>query len=316
MTREKTQTYHSDKVEIIDANHVYYPDIDKTVYYDAAHLAGMNMIARAVRHDRDNVFVGSGDPGCGKSVFMMQCCKFYDPTFSNKDIFFSGEELIKAITSPLTPKYKAFLYDEAREGLNARNSMSKINKILTDCFAEIRQKNLFIGIVLPDFFDLDANIAHRRSRYLYHIYEEPNPSAKEGEDPFRRGFVRFFNKPDKTKLYILGKKFHDMYAIHPSMPPFLFYNQYVVDEEEYRKAKINALRTNRRIEEFEGEKDGVKKYRQKILGRMIREFPGRIQVFWAHVFDVDQKTISNDIREMKAENEFPEEPGNLSLMPK
>lgn len=315
MTREKTQTYHSDKVEILDDNHVYFPDIDKTVYYDAAHLAGMQMMKRAVRHDRDCVFVGSGDPGSGKSVFMMQICKFYDPTFSNEDIFFSGEELIKKITDPLTPKYKSFLYDEAREGLNARNSMSRINKILTDCFAEIRQKNLFIGIVLPDFFDLDANVAHRRSRYLYHIYEAPNPNAKDGEDPFKRGFVRFFNKPDKTKLFILGKKFHDMYATMPSMAPFIFMNQYVVDENKYRDAKIGALRSNRRIEEFDEDKGGVKKYRHHVLKHLIQEFPGRTQAFWALILDVEQRTISEDIKALKASGEYPSTPGNLDLIP-
>lgn len=315
MTREKKDGFHDEEVVVRDANHVYFPDIDKTIYYDAAHMAGVNMMKKAVRHDRDCIFVGSGDPGSGKSVFMMQVCKLYDPSFNVDSIFFNGEELLKKLTDPATPKYSAFLYDEAREGLNARNSMSRINKILTDAFAEIRQKNLFIGIVLPDFFDLDANIAHRRSRFLYHIYEQPNPSAKDGEDPFQRGYVRFFNKPDKTKLFILGKKFHDMYATQPSMKPFLFLNQYVVDEEEYRRRKLNALRTNRRLEEFIESNSERKEYVKKVFLRLLQEFPGRPQTFWGRILHVEQKTISRYLIEMKKEGVLPTPPGNFELTP-
>jgi len=301
MTRQKKQTFHSDKVTILDANHVYYPDIDRTVWYDAAHLQAMNIYKRAVRHDRDHVACVVGDPGSGKSVFAQQMAKFYDSAFDESRIYFEGEALVKALVDPKTPKYRAFVYDEAREGLSARNSMSRINKIITDCLAEIRQKNLFLIVVLPDFWDLDSNVANKRSRCLYHVYEVPNPEAKEDEDPFQRGYVRFFNRRDKGFLFVKGKKFHDIYAQEPSMPPFVFYNQYVVDEKKYRELKANALRTNRKLEESNSGDEKIELRRLAL--RRIRSVLEDKNVSLSmeelgHIFGVDKSTISRDLKVM------------------
>jgi ABC-type dipeptide/oligopeptide/nickel transport system ATPase subunit len=310
VTRVKTQDFHSDKVEIIDDNHVYYPDIDRTIYYDAAHLANMNIYRRGVHHDRDHVACVVGDPGSGKSVFAHQMAKFFDPGFDETQIYFRGEDLIRKLVDPQTPKYTAYVYDEAREGLSARNSMSRINKIITDCLAEIRQKNLFIIVVLPDFWDLDSNVANKRSRCLYHVYEVPNPDAGENEDPFQRGYVRYFNRRDKNFLYIKGRKFHDIQAHTPSLHPFTFLNQYVVDENRYRAAKAAALRTNRNLEDS-GESKAS--WRRSVLPKLIKEFPGRSNVFWGGVFDVDDSTISRDIKVIY-EGQEPPAPGGLPLV--
>lgn len=279
---------------IIGDGYVYYPDLDKNIYYDNYLLENLKIIKRAVHHDRDAVIVVAGDPGSGKSVFAMQLAKFLDPSFNIDNIYFEGEKLIRKLVSPDTKPRQAFIYDEAREGLSARSSMSKQNKTITDCFAEIRQKNLFIIVVLPDFWDLDSNVANKRSRYLFHVYEKPNPEATEGEDPFQRGYVRFFNRKDKYKLYILGKKFHDIWAIEPSVHPFVFKNQYVVDEARYRELKYQALRTNRKLEEDAGERRST--WRRNALANIEKEavLQGVQQLVWSRVFGVAHQVISED----------------------
>lgn len=252
MTRVKTQDFHSNQVEVnIEENYVYYPDIDRKIYADKALYTALSIYKRGVKHDRDCLGVVVGKPGSGKSVLAQQIAKFLDPGFDLHRVYFEGEKLIRALVDPTTPKYSAFVYDEAREGLNARSSMSRTNKIITDCLAEIRQKNLYIIVVLPDFWDLDANVAKKRSRFLINVKEVPNPNATENEDPFERGYFEFWNEKAKNRLYILGKKnFHE---IDTYSPVFVgrFYNQYVTNEEKYREMKNLALRTNRRLDEYD-----------------------------------------------------------------
>ena len=98
--------------------------------------------------------------------------------------------------------------------------------------AECRQKNLFIFVVMPTFFDLDKYVALWRSRALIHVYTG---------SPFQRGFFCFFDVDKKKGLYVKGKKF---YNYHMEKANFYgrFANQYVVDQEEYRQKKRDALK--------------------------------------------------------------------------
>ena len=123
------------------------------------------------------------------------------------------------------------LYDEAFTGLNARAAMSIINRTLVKMLAEIRQKRLFVCIVMPTFFDLDRYVALWRSRALIHVYIGKN---------FQRGFFMFFNMERKKNLYVLGKKYYS-YHKPPCNFKGRFYNTYVIDEQEYRKRKKDSL---------------------------------------------------------------------------
>ena len=99
--------------------------------------------------------------------------------------------------------------------------------------AQIRQKNLFILILIPSFFDLDRNIALWRSRALIHTYFGPN---------FQRGRFAFYNIDRKIDLYVKGKQ---KYA-YITRPNFIgkFTNYYTVDEKAYGNKKFKALDTN------------------------------------------------------------------------
>ena len=110
--------------------------------------------------------------------------------------------------------------------------------------AEIRQKNLFVYVVMPTFFDLDKYAALWRSRALINVYTV-------GE--FKRGQFKFFNKDRKKDLYILGKKFYS-YGKPPANFHGSFTNHYTVDEELYRQKKKKSLIAR----EEKREKDVVK----------------------------------------------------------
>ena len=181
--------------------------------------------------DWDMVFLVDGYEGSGKSVLAMQVAYYCDPSLVAERICFTSQDFQEAIKK--ADKYQAIVYDEAYTGLSSRGTMSKVNKSIVEMLAEIRQKNLFVVIVMPTFFDLDKYVALWRSRVLLHVYTGAN---------FQRGFFSFYNADNKKALYVQGKKFYNYHAWKPNFRA-KFGNYYPIDEAEYREKKRTALGT-------------------------------------------------------------------------
>jgi hypothetical protein len=154
---------------------------------------------------------------------------YVDPTFNIDRVVFTPKAFRDAIIN--SKPYQAVVYDEAYTGLSSRATMSLINRTLISMLAEIRQKNLFIFVVMPTFFDLDKYVAIWRSRGLIHVYTDKG---------YGRGYFSYYNKDKKKNLYILGKKFYDYRKPKPNFRG-RFTNYYVVDEAEYRAKKLKSL---------------------------------------------------------------------------
>ncbi len=165
----------------------------------------------------------------GKSVLGLQIAKYIDPTFCLARTCFTAEEFAKVVKN--AEKFQAIVFDEAVVGLASRGAMSKTNRVLVSMIAQIRQKNLFVIIIIPSFFDLDKNIALHRSRALIHV------SFKEN---FTRGSFWLYDSFKKTNLHVFGKK---TYSYGCTRPSFVggFNGAYVLDEVEYRKKKLHSL---------------------------------------------------------------------------
>jgi hypothetical protein len=208
-----------------------------TGYMDGYLKENMDKAKKIIKKDWDMVFIVDGYEGSGKSVLAQQVAKHVDPSFNIDRICFSPEEFVKAINS--ADRYQAVIYDEAYEGLSSRSAMSQVNRSLVAVLAEIRQKNLFVFIVLPCFFELDKYAAVWRSRALIHVYIGDN---------FERGKFGFYNQERKKQLYVLGKKFYSYYK-----PPCNFFGSftkgYTVDEDAYRKKKVDALKVREQSKE-------------------------------------------------------------------
>lgn len=198
-------------------------------YMDGFLRENLNVAKDVIRQDWDMTFVVDGAEGSGKSVFAMQMAYFCDPTITLDRVVFTPRELMKAVRE--ATKYQAIIYDEAYTGLSARAAMSLINRTLVKMFAEMRQKNLFVFVVMPCFFDLDKYLALWRSRALIHVY-----TGKK----FERGMFRFYNVDRKKTLYVAGKKF---YSYHVPKPNFFgrFTNHYPLNQKEYRQKKLDSL---------------------------------------------------------------------------
>jgi hypothetical protein len=172
-----------------------YAGTPQEFYCDGILYENMQTAIRIVKKDWDMMFLFDGNEGVGKSTCAQQMALLVDPTFNISRICFTPIELNRSIKA--ATRYQAVVYDEAYTGLSSRDTMSVINKTLVKMFAEIRQKNLFIFVVMPTFFDLDKYMALWRSRALIHCY-----TAKD----FERGYFGFYNIDRKKDLYILGKR--------------------------------------------------------------------------------------------------------------
>lgn len=208
------------------------PDLKPGMWFgdmDGYLEKNLSAAKKVISKDWDMVFVVDGYEGCGKSVLTQQVAKFCDPTINIDRIVFTPEEFKAAINK--ANKYEAIIFDEAYGGMSSRSAMSEVNKSLMSMLAEIRQKNLFVFLVLPCFFELDKYAAIWRSRALIHVY-----TGKE----FQRGLFSFYGNDRKKALYMYGKKF---YSYNHTKPNFhgKFPKGYVVNEEEYRKKKLQAL---------------------------------------------------------------------------
>jgi len=180
--------------------------------------------------DKDRVIVIDGNEGGGKSTLAIQIGKYVDPTLTLDRICFSPDEFRTAIFR--AGKKQCVIYDEAFTGLSSRSALSRINRMLVSLMMQMRQKNLFVIVVLPTIYMLDKYVAIFRTRFLIHIYENKGI----------RGYFLVFNKRNKKLLFKDGKK-DFTYPIRTNFRG-RFYGVFALgkqEEDEYREKKANAL---------------------------------------------------------------------------
>lgn len=251
-------------------------------YMDGYLKSNLDIAKEVIQKDWDMIFCYDGYEGSGKSVKAMQDAYYCDQTLTNERIAFTPFQFKKGIMS--ASKYQSVVYDEAYTGLSSRATMSLINRTLVSMLAEIRQKNLFIFVAMPCFFDLDKYVALWRSRALIHVYTMGK---------MERGYFSFFNIERKKDLYIFGKKFYQYTKVQPNFRG-RFTNHYTVDENIYRENKRKSLIAREKAQEeseikrqiFEqtfanvfSMKELTHEQRAKILGLPITNYWYRLQQY-------------------------------------
>jgi len=175
-------------------------------------------------------FLIDGVEGSGKSTLGMQIAKYLSPNFSVEHVCYTPEDFLEKIKRHnFLQKGDCILLDEGFT-VNSRASMSQMNREFLGVLSECRQKNLFLIIILPSFFDLDKNLALWRSRGLFHVYHES----------MERGFFNYYSYEKKKYLYVTGKKFYDYKKAKKDFAG-RFTKYMPINEEEYRKVKLHAF---------------------------------------------------------------------------
>lgn len=188
------------------------------------------------KKDKDSFIAVDGNEGSGKSTLALQAAKYVDPTFNLSRVVFDADTFREAILK--AKKGQAVVFDEAFTGLSSRASLSGVNRTLVSLMMQIRQKNLFVIMVLPTFFLLDKYVALFRSRALIHVYECKG----------KRGYFKVFNQKKKKLLYLLGKATYSYSGAKWKISTRFkgrFYGVFALGDKEmdkrYRKKKLKAL---------------------------------------------------------------------------
>lgn len=200
-----------------------------------------------MKNDKDNVFIVDGGEGTGKSKFA-DILGAHAGLHMNSDynigcVCLSPEEFRTRIQD--CPKRSVVIYDEAHRGMGSRRALSEINNILVDLMMEMRQKNLFVLIVMPTFFMLDKYAALFRTKGLFHVYEKDR----------KRGFWCFFNEKNKLRLFVVGKKLLNYNVMKRPHYRGRFYNQWSINEADYRAKKLKVFKDKPRITRSEAFKE-------------------------------------------------------------
>jgi len=220
----------------------------------------IDLWVKNVSNDWDFVVIisGQGTVRVGKSVLAQQIAAYWTyaiwkayglevPFTTEDNIVFHGSELIrKGNKLGKKHKYGCLIFDEAGADLEGVKAMQKSTQNVKDFFRECGQYNMLNILCLPEFFDLPKGIATNRSNALIDCYV-----TVDDDDMWTRGQFNFFSAPAKKRLYKWGKKEGDYKASSPD-----FYgdwdNVYVLDAEEYKAMKVEALKTREvmsRVEE-------------------------------------------------------------------
>lgn len=155
-----------------------------------------------------------------------------------ENVVFSATELQKQ-SYYLYKKYgknQVLVYDEGRQGLEAKRAMENLNKIMEDFLQECGYMGHVILIVLPNFFKLHEDYAVSRSLFLIDAFT----NIKK-----HRGFFNFYDENQKEWLYFLGKKKLGISHKYTSACESFwgrFSSWFPFDREEYNRLKGESIK--------------------------------------------------------------------------
>lgn len=247
----------------------------------------IDILARNIQKDMQFVGLYSGDGTVrnGKSTCAQQHGYYYskrvsqltgkDIPFTMNNIVFRGEDLIEKAFK--VPKYSCIILDEGDD--LTTHYFSKLSMVLKKFFRKCGQLNLFIILILPDFFELPANYALIRSNYLINVHFL---------DEFTRGYFKFYGPKSKKNLYLYGKKWKDYDATAPDFPG-KFIHLYTVDEEEYREAKLKDMMLSE--QEEVPVRDQLRNQKIKFITNAREILPDIELKTWYSVFETTKTTF-------------------------
>lgn len=286
-------------------------------YIDGFVYHNLELLAERIVDDMTFLaitFSSTLEVGTGKSVFGTQMGEAWaeimkkkhniDVPFTQKNIVFRPTDLIKRAFE--VPKYSFLLLDE----WEGATYWSELGTTLRQFFQKCRQLNLFIMVIIPNWFQMNIQYAVSRSVFAVDIKFEGN---------FERGYGDFYSFRRKRDLYIKGKKFHDYHVVRPDFN-FRFLNGYGVPEKEYRAAKLKDMLTYEQNNQIPTEREITiklfKKLRENLPQVSVKDLSKAFGVTRQSTFkwlkEIKDKEINSSISLSHPDNDYTMHLGNLS----
>lgn len=280
-------------------------------YLEKGLKTQLDILLKNIKNDWDFTILitGGGEVRVGKSVLAMQIAAYWTYKiekiyglkckFTIEDnIVFDGKKLIEMGNKlGKNHPYSALIYDEAGADLEGVKVMSMMTQDVLDYYRECGQYNMLNILVLPEFFSLPRGIALSRSIFLIDV-----TYYADEELIFRRGYFKFYSRPNKKYLYLNGKK--DLnYGAYKYDFHGRFYNFYPIDEDSYRLAKQEALvrRESKRRNKFQLQRDACWFVLNKDFGISMKEIGKRMEQLTG--IYVAFETVRDGIARFNMENE-------------
>lgn len=224
---------------------------DKQFYLDSNLKKRLDNIKYIVRKKNfDCVFIVDGMERIGKSTLAITCGYYLsDGNLTSENVAVDSKDAVDKIER--LPDKSVLVIDEGSLVFNSKDSMTKEQRKLIKIMNVVGQKNMVFIIVLPCFFDLNKQIAVRRSKFLLHCYTDPH---------LNRGRFGYFSDKKKKVLYALGKKNFDSYS-RPKLTSFEIgrYTDFNPLGKDYIEKKRESLMSALHEEEKEDMKSKVLK---------------------------------------------------------
>ena len=255
-----------------------------------------DLMAKAIGRDMQFVGIisGKGTVRSGKTTLSQQCGTYMTQQineiykvknkFTVDNIVFSGEDLIEK--AMVISKYSVLVLDEGDD--LTMHFWRDLSQRLRRFFRKCGQLNLFILLIIPDFFELPRHYAVTRSNFLINVYFY-------GE--FQRGYFEFYSGKRKRDLYFKGKKYGDYGVVHPNFDG-RFLDLYTVDKEEYLKRKREDLEREGEEEERKQPSVRIMEVRMKVCIQLTNLYNLKPKEI-AKVLEVEPATVYQYLKVIK-----------------
>lgn len=203
--------------------------------------------------------------------------------FTLNNLAFSPEDLMRL--GRALKKNSVIVYDEGRTGLDAKTTMSSLNRMLEDFFQECGQYNHVILIVLPDFFKLHADYAVSRSYFLIDVLLD---------ESYNRGYFNFYNETQKDFLYNHGKKKLGIIARYGAGYPSFsgrFSSWFPFDKKKYDALKRLALKKK----ELTARRTKIKEQRDALMSMYKEETQDTLKDMSKKMTEALGRTVGPDV---------------------
>lgn len=251
---------------------------------------------RVINRNYDYLCCTAGFSGVGKSTFILftaapYCCPWFDLSY----VAFTADEFINICNN--APRNSAVVLDECFEALNSRTGMSKEFLKIFNHLQIIRQRNLFIFLNLPNFFDLNKNVALFRINHLFVCYEDQRTG--------KRGKVLGFGRDTKRTLYVKGGKYCDYNAVRANFRAEFRRNKHLYDEKIYEKMKLRHLfNQSKKIDSpIPAREDRANFLTDNVIINLKRK--GFKQKEMAEILGTSLNTVSNHWLKLKRDRKIP-----------
>lgn len=205
---------------------------DKEVYMDEFFKSNLEGLKEFVEAKFDGIFVIDGMEGSGKSELGKQSALYLNPNFSERDVVYDTEQFFEWIKT--AKRGDVCLWDEFVFAGLSTDTFEEMQKALIKTFTVMRERGLYIILVIPYMFMMKKYFIIARTRFLLHVYT----------NGIQRGYFKFHDYTQKLLLFNYG---HKTWLYSPSVKPN-FYARFggwscdFLNEAKIKEKKDEALK--------------------------------------------------------------------------